>query len=83
MTRPKAETVPAVDVPAVGAPAVAAPAVDVRGLAFAYPDGRQVLFGVDVQVARGERVAVLGPNGAGKTTFVLHLNGILAAGAGT
>ncbi|WP_367303744.1 energy-coupling factor ABC transporter ATP-binding protein [Nocardioides panacis] len=26
---------------------------------------------------------MLGPNGAGKTTLVLHLNGILAAGAGT
>ena len=31
----------------------------------------------------GERVALLGPNGAGKTTLVLHLNGILTAGAGT
>ena len=30
----------------------------------------------------GERVALLGPNGAGKTTLVLHLNGILTAGAG-
>jgi cobalt/nickel transport system ATP-binding protein len=28
-------------------------------------------------------VALLGPNGAGKTTLVLHLNGILTAGAGT
>jgi cobalt/nickel transport system ATP-binding protein len=28
-------------------------------------------------------VALLGPNGAGKTTLVLHLNGILAAEAGT
>nr|WP_235497938.1 MULTISPECIES: ABC transporter ATP-binding protein [unclassified Frankia] len=59
------------------------PAVEIEGLAFAYPDGRQVLFGVDLTVARGERIAVLGPNGAGKTTLMLHLNGILAAGAGT
>jgi cobalt/nickel transport system ATP-binding protein len=28
-------------------------------------------------------VALLGPNGAGKTTLVLHLNGILEAGAGS
>jgi len=28
-------------------------------------------------------VALLGPNGAGKTTLVMHLNGILQAGAGT
>ena len=59
------------------------PVLDVRGLAFAYPDGHQALFGVDLHVHRGERVALLGPNGAGKTTLVLHLNGILAAGAGS
>jgi cobalt/nickel transport system ATP-binding protein len=59
------------------------PVLDVRGLAFAYPDGHQALFGVDLHVHRGERVALLGPNGAGKTTLVLHLNGILTAGAGS
>lgn len=54
----------------------------VEGLAFAYPDGHQALYGVNLTVARGERVAVLGPNGAGKTTLVLHLNGILGGGRG-
>ncbi|RST13411.1 ABC transporter ATP-binding protein [Streptomyces sp. WAC05374] len=59
------------------------PSLDVRGLAYAYPDGHQALFGVDLTVERGERVALLGPNGAGKTTLVLHLNGILSGGVGT
>jgi cobalt/nickel transport system ATP-binding protein len=55
----------------------------VRDLAYAYPDGHQVLFGVSLEVGRGERVALLGPNGAGKTTLVLHLNGVLEAGRGS
>ena len=64
------------------APGPREPAVQVSSLAFAYPDGRQVLFGVDLRIEPGERVALLGPNGAGKTTLVLHLNGILGAPAG-
>jgi cobalt/nickel transport system ATP-binding protein len=58
------------------------PAVAVRGVGFAYPDGRVALDGVDLEVGPGERVAVLGPNGAGKSTLVLHLNGIFQAQRG-
>jgi cobalt/nickel transport system ATP-binding protein len=70
------------DVTAAPEPAAAVagtppPSLEVHRLAFAYPDGHQALYGVDLTVRRGERVALLGPNGAGKTTLVLHLNGIL------
>jgi cobalt/nickel transport system ATP-binding protein len=58
------------------------PSLEISGLAFAYPDGNQALFGVNLTVGKGERVALLGPNGAGKTTLVMHLNGIHAAQKG-
>jgi len=53
-----------------------APSLVISNLAFAYPDGNQALYGVNLTVNQGERVALLGPNGAGKTTLVLHMNGI-------
>jgi ABC-2 type transport system ATP-binding protein len=57
------------------------PAISVRGLRKAY--GPQVAVdGLDLEVARGEIVAVLGPNGAGKTTTVSILEGFLPADAG-
>ncbi|RBQ22010.1 cobalt ABC transporter ATP-binding protein [Spongiactinospora rosea] len=59
------------------------PSLKVTRLAYAYPDGTQALYGVDLTIARGERVALLGPNGAGKTTLVMHLNGILTPGHGS
>ena len=69
--RPAAETPPS------------ALAVDIQGLRFAYPDGREALRGVDLSIAPGEKVALLGPNGAGKSTLLLHLNGLLQATSGT
>ena len=48
----------------------------IKDLAFAYPDGNQALYGVNLEVLKGERLALLGPNGAGKTTLVMHMNGI-------
>lgn len=42
-----------------------------------------VLKGVDLQVARGQSVAVAGPSGSGKTSLLLLLAGLEQPGAGT
>ena len=55
---------------------MSAPSLLIKELAFAYPDGTQALYGVNLTIQKGERVALLGPNGAGKTTLVMHMNGI-------
>ncbi len=45
---------------------------------FAYgPDLPQVLHNVNLQIRRGDMIAVLGPNGAGKSTLVKHAIGLL------
>ncbi|TQL03346.1 ABC transporter ATP-binding protein [Cellulomonas sp. SLBN-39] len=57
------------------------PAVQVRGLHKRY-GAKRAVDGLDLQVERGEIVAVLGPNGAGKTTTVETLEGFRRADAG-
>ena len=52
------------------------PAVELRGVRFSY-GGDAVLRGVDLEVARGEFVAVMGRNGAGKSTLLKHCIGLL------
>ena len=59
------------------------PSLDVEGLAFAYPDGHQALYGVNLRIERGERVSLLGPNGAGKTTAVSILTTLIEPDAGS
>lgn len=44
---------------------------------FAYKSGQWVFRGVQLEVRRGEILAVLGPNGAGKTTLLKCVMGML------
>ena len=56
--------------------------LSVKKLCFGYGDAGPVLKNVDLDVHRGERLALIGSNGAGKSTLFLNLNGVLAPDTG-
>jgi energy-coupling factor transport system ATP-binding protein len=58
-------------------------AVDVRQLTHIYKDGTVAVRDLNLEIRRGEFVAILGQNGSGKTTLVKHLNGLLKPTRGT
>ena len=60
----------------------AEPVAQVRGLVASY-DGVPALRAVDLDVRRGEIVAVMGRNGAGKSTLLTTLAGLRKPSSGT
>ena len=56
--------------------------VKFEDVAFGYESEREVLHGINLEIKRGDVIAVLGPNGAGKTTFVKHAIGLLKPKSG-
>jgi branched-chain amino acid transport system ATP-binding protein len=57
------------------------PLLMVEGLQVGYGDV-QVLWGISLQVRRGEAVALIGSNGAGKTTLLRALSGTILTRGG-
>jgi ATP-binding cassette subfamily F protein 3 len=55
--------------------------IQLRDVAFGY-GMRDVFAGADVEIQRGEKVAIVGANGAGKTTLLRVLAGQLAPRSG-
>jgi cobalt/nickel transport system ATP-binding protein len=51
-------------------------------LEYSYPDGTKALRKVNLQVQKGEKLAILGSNGAGKSTLFMQFNGIYRPNSG-
>lgn len=58
------------------------PILAVKNLQMAYGDGKPILKGIDLEVARGEFLGVIGLSGAGKSTFLRCLNRLIEPTAG-
>lgn len=50
--------------------------IEISDLSYSYPDGKQALHNISMQLMPGERVSLVGANGAGKSTLLYHLNGV-------
>ncbi|HUN28829.1 MAG TPA: ABC-F family ATP-binding cassette domain-containing protein [Alphaproteobacteria bacterium] len=61
--------------------AASAFALEITGLSKAY--ARPLFEDLDVDVLRGERLAIVGPNGSGKSTLLKIVSGDVAADRGT
>src|SRR3954471_13394637 len=56
--------------------------VDVAGVGFVLPDGRELFADVSFRVGEGAKVALVGPKGAGKTTLLRMVAGDLPLQSG-
>ena len=59
------------------------PVVTFKDVSFSYDPGRKALNNINLEIKRGERVAIIGKNGAGKSTAAKLLCGIIRPDTGT
>ncbi|GAB6135814.1 energy-coupling factor ABC transporter ATP-binding protein [Thermococcus prieurii] len=50
---------------------------ELRNVSYRYPTGEWALRGINMDVERGETLAIVGPNGAGKTTLLKLMDALV------
>ena len=50
--------------------------LSIKNLSYTYPDGTHALKNINMEILKGQKVAIMGPNGAGKSTLFSHFNGL-------
>lgn len=58
------------------------PILQVKDLSYTYGNEKEALKNINLDIYKGEKIAVLGSNGAGKSTFFLNINGVLTPSKG-
>lgn len=56
--------------------------IEAKGISYAYPTGPEVIHGLSLRIAKGERIVFLGDNGAGKSTLLYLLSGLIEPSEG-
>jgi ATP-binding cassette subfamily F protein uup len=56
--------------------------IEVEAVSFAWPDGTEVLRGINIAFEPGDRIGIVGPNGAGKSTLLDLVAGRLQPSGG-
>jgi cobalt/nickel transport system ATP-binding protein len=61
---------------------MAEPIVSLKNVTYSYPDGNIAIEGLNLDIEKGEAVAIVGPNGAGKSTLLQIIAGLIPVSDG-
>ncbi|MFW9968697.1 MAG: energy-coupling factor ABC transporter ATP-binding protein [Candidatus Odinarchaeota archaeon] len=53
------------------------PIIMIRETSYTYPNGTEALQNINLNIFKGELIAIMGKNGAGKTSLIRTLNGLI------
>jgi len=53
------------------------PLIMIREVGYEYPNGTKALKNINLNIFKGELIAIMGKNGAGKTSLIRTLNGLI------